>query len=67
VALEELYPQQMRGYGEMDPKTASDLTWTLQESPVLENLLLPSFKGITFFAPFSPGTASQTFNNALLL
>jgi hypothetical protein len=31
IALEELYPDQMRGYGEMDQTTASDLTWTLQE------------------------------------
>jgi GTP-binding protein EngB required for normal cell division len=31
IALEEIYPKQMRGYGEMDQTTAGDLTWTLQE------------------------------------
>jgi hypothetical protein len=43
------------------------LSKRLPESPVWENLLLPSFKGITSFAPFSSGTASQTFNDTLLL
>jgi GTP-binding protein EngB required for normal cell division len=31
IMLEDLYPERMRGYGEIDKKTASDLTWTLQE------------------------------------
>jgi len=31
IAIEELYPKHLRGYGEMDPKSAGDLTWTLQE------------------------------------
>jgi GTP-binding protein EngB required for normal cell division len=31
IAIEELYPEHLRGYGEMDPKSASDFTWTLQE------------------------------------
>lgn len=31
ISLEDLYPDKMRGYGEMDPAAASDLAWTLQE------------------------------------
>ena len=31
ITLEELYPDRMRSYGEIDPKTAGDLTRTLQE------------------------------------
>jgi hypothetical protein len=31
ITLEELYPDRMRSYGEIDPKTANDLTRTLQE------------------------------------
>lgn len=40
IALEELYPPQMRGYGEIDQTTASDLTWTLQEIRRLLSQLL---------------------------
>jgi len=40
IALEDLYPQQMRGYGEMDPEAAGDLTWTLQEVRRLVSQLL---------------------------
>ena len=31
IALEDLYPAKMRGYGEIHPAAAGDLTWTLQE------------------------------------
>jgi GTP-binding protein EngB required for normal cell division len=31
IALEELYPSQMAGYGAIDQAAASELTWTLQE------------------------------------
>ena len=31
ITIEELYPDRMRSYGEIDPQTASDLTRTLQE------------------------------------
>ena len=40
IALEDLYPGQMRGYGEMDPAAAGDLTWTLQEVRRLVSQLL---------------------------
>lgn len=40
IALEDLYPGQMRGYGEMDPGAAGDLTWTLQEVRRLVSQLL---------------------------
>ena len=31
IALEDLYPQKMRGYGDMDSVAASELTQTVQE------------------------------------
>jgi hypothetical protein len=31
MALEDLYPQKMRGYGEMNPVAAGELTQTLKE------------------------------------
>ena len=31
IALEDMYPEQMRGYGEMDAAAAGDLSWTIQE------------------------------------
>jgi GTP-binding protein EngB required for normal cell division len=31
IALEDMYPEQMRGYGEMDTSAAGDLSWTIQE------------------------------------
>ena len=31
LALEELYPEQMKGYGQMDDASASELTRTLDE------------------------------------
>ncbi len=31
MALEDLHPQKMRGYGEMDPAAAGELTQTLKE------------------------------------
>jgi GTP-binding protein EngB required for normal cell division len=31
IALEDTYPEQMRGYGEMDAAAAADLSWVLQE------------------------------------
>ncbi|MBZ5499372.1 MAG: dynamin family protein [Acidobacteriia bacterium] len=40
IALEDLYPGQMRGYGEMDPAAGGDLTWTLQEVRRLVSQLL---------------------------
>ena len=40
IALEDLYPGQMRGSGEMDPEAAGDLTWTLQEVRRLVGQLL---------------------------
>jgi GTP-binding protein EngB required for normal cell division len=39
IALEELYPEQMRGYGQMDRATAGELTWTLDEIRRLLNQL----------------------------
>ena len=40
IALEELYPSQMAGYGAMDQAAAGELTWTLQEVRRLLNQLL---------------------------
>jgi GTP-binding protein EngB required for normal cell division len=40
ITLEDIYPDQMRGYGEMDPAAASDLSWTLQEIRRLVSQLL---------------------------
>jgi GTP-binding protein EngB required for normal cell division len=39
IALEDLYPDQMKGYGAIDETTASELTWTLQEIRRLLNQL----------------------------
>ena len=39
IALEELYPERMRGYGKMGPQAAKDLTWTLNEIRRLVSLL----------------------------
>jgi hypothetical protein len=40
IALEELYPSQMAGYGAMDHVAAGELTWMLQEIRRLLNQLL---------------------------
>ncbi len=40
IALEDLYPQKLRGYGDMDSAAASELTHTLQEIRKLLNQLL---------------------------
>jgi hypothetical protein len=40
IALEDLYPQKLRGYGDMDSVAASELTQTLQEIRKLVNQLL---------------------------
>jgi len=40
ITLEDIYPDRMRGYGEMDPAAASDLSWTLQEIRRLVGQLL---------------------------
>jgi hypothetical protein len=39
IALEDLYPDQMKGYGAMDEATAKELTLTLQEIRRLLNQL----------------------------
>jgi GTP-binding protein EngB required for normal cell division len=39
IALEDLYPEKMKGYGAIDETTASELTWTLQEIRRLLNQL----------------------------
>lgn len=39
IALEDLYPKKLRGYGDMDPAAASELTHTLQEIRKLLNQL----------------------------
>ena len=39
IALEDLYPKKLRGYGDMDSAAASDLTHTLQEIRKLLNQL----------------------------
>jgi hypothetical protein len=44
IALEELYPQKMRGYGEMDPAAAHELTQILQEIRKLVNQLVKSLE-----------------------
>ena len=44
IALEELYPQKMRGYGEIDPAAAHELTRTLQEIRKLVNQLIKSLE-----------------------
>jgi GTP-binding protein EngB required for normal cell division len=31
IALEDIYPEQMRGYGEVDAAAAGDLSWSIQE------------------------------------
>jgi hypothetical protein len=40
IALEDIYPDQMRGYGEMESSAASDLSWTIQEIRRLVSQLL---------------------------
>ncbi len=40
IAFEDLYPEKMRGYGKMDPKTASDLTASIEETRKLLGQLL---------------------------
>jgi hypothetical protein len=42
IALEDLYPKKMRGYGEMDAASAKDLNRTLQEIRGLVSQLLES-------------------------
>ena len=42
LALEELYPEQMRGYGQMDDAAASELTRTLDEIRMILNQLSAS-------------------------
>jgi hypothetical protein len=42
IALEEIYPEKMKGYGEMDRASASDLTRTLQEIRGLVSRMLVS-------------------------
>ena len=44
IALEELYPLKMKGYGEMDPATAHELTQALQEIRKLVNQLIKSLE-----------------------
>ena len=44
IALEELYPQKMKGYGEMDPAAAHELTQALQEIRRLVNQLVKSLE-----------------------
>ncbi len=39
ISLEDLYPDQMKGYGAIDETTAGELTWTLQEVRRLLNQL----------------------------
>jgi hypothetical protein len=39
IALEDLYPKKLKGYGDMDPAAASELTHTLQEIRKLLNQL----------------------------
>ena len=40
IALEDLYPKKLRGYGDMDSATATELTKTLQEIRKQVSLLL---------------------------
>lgn len=40
IALEELYPHKMKGYGEMEPAAALELTQTLQEIRKLVNQMI---------------------------
>ena len=40
VALEDIYPAKMKGYGEMDSEVARELTHTLQEIRKQVNQLL---------------------------
>jgi hypothetical protein len=42
IALEDLHPKKMKGYGEMDPASAKDLSRTLQEIRGVVSQLLQS-------------------------
>jgi hypothetical protein len=44
IALEDLYPQKLRGYGNMDSVAANELTQTLQEIRKLVNQLLKTLE-----------------------
>jgi hypothetical protein len=44
IAFEDLYPHKMKGYGEMDPGAASELTQSLQEIHGLVSRLLKALK-----------------------
>jgi hypothetical protein len=44
IAFEDLYPDKMQGYGKMDPKTAHDLTASIEATRKLLRQLLESLE-----------------------